>query len=47
MIEYKVDRLLTGLTAQQKGTIALWYRNKTSLIFFEKILKNRVALKLT
>ena len=29
---YKVDRLLTGLIAQQKGTIARWYSNKTSLI---------------
>ena len=28
----KVDRLLTGLTAQQEGTIARWYSNKTSLL---------------
>ena len=27
----KVDRLLTGLTARQKGTTARWYSNKTSL----------------
>ena len=27
----KIDRLLTGLTAQQKGTTARWYSNKTSL----------------
>ena len=27
----KLDRLLTGLTAQQKGTTARWYSNKTSL----------------
>ena len=27
-----VDRLLTGLTAQQKGTTTQWYSNKTSLI---------------
>ena len=27
----KVDRLLIGLTAQQKGTTARWYSNKTSL----------------
>ena len=27
----KVDRLLTGLTAQPKGTTARWYSNKTSL----------------
>ena len=26
---YKVDRLLTGLNAQQKGTTARWYSNKT------------------
>ena len=30
-VYYKVDRLLTGLTAQQKGTTARWYTNKTSL----------------
>ena len=30
-VYYKVDRLLTGLTAQQKGTTAPWYSNKTSL----------------
>ena len=29
---YKVDRLLTGLTAQSKGTTARWYSNKTSLL---------------
>ena len=28
---YKVERLLTGLTAQQKGTTARWYSNKTLL----------------
>ena len=27
----EVDRLLTGLTAQQNGTTARWYSNKTSL----------------
>ena len=30
-VYYKTDRLLTGLTAQQKGTTARWYSNKTSL----------------
>ena len=30
-VYYKVDRLLTGLTAQRKGTTARWYSNKTSL----------------
>ena len=30
-VYYKVDRLLIGLTAQQKGTTAEWYSNKTSL----------------
>ena len=29
-VYYKVDRLLTGLTAQQKGTTTLWYSNKRS-----------------
>ena len=33
-VYYKVDRLLTGLTAQQKGTTAQWYSNKTSLYVF-------------
>ena len=31
---YKAVRLLTGLTAQQKGTTVRWYSNKTSLLFF-------------
>ena len=31
-VYYKVDRLLTGLTAQQKGTTARWYSNKTFLL---------------
>ena len=26
-----VERLLTGLTAQEKGTTARWYSNKTSI----------------
>ena len=30
-VYYKVDRLVTGPTAQQKGTTARWYSNKTSL----------------
>ena len=33
---YKVDRLLTVLNAQQKGTIARWYSNKTSLDYQER-----------
>ena len=33
-VYYKVDRLLTGLTAQQKGLTAQWYSNKTSLPSF-------------
>ena len=35
-VYYKVDRLLTGLTAQQKGTTARWYSNKTSLYFLKQ-----------
>ena len=31
-VYYKVVRLLTGLTAQQKGTTARWHSNKTSLL---------------
>ena len=30
-VYYKVDRLLTGLTAQQIGTTARWHSNKTYL----------------
>ena len=30
-VYYKVDRLPSGLTAQQKGTTAQWYLNRTSL----------------
>ena len=30
-VYYKVDRLLTGLTAQQTGTTTRWYSGKTSL----------------
>ena len=33
-VYYKADRLLTSLTAQQKGTTARWYSNKTSLFMF-------------
>ena len=32
-VHYKVDRLLIGLTAQQGGTTAQWYSNKTSVIY--------------
>ena len=38
-VYYKVDRLLTGLTAQQKGTTARWYSNKTSLPMDTKRVK--------
>ena len=40
-VYYKVDRLLTGLTAQQKGTTARWYSNKTSLQYnYDIVLPN-------
>ena len=32
-VYYMVDRLLTDLAAQQKGTTAQWYSNKTSLVY--------------
>ena len=35
----KADRLLTGLTAQQKGTIARWYSNKT---YFPSIKNKKI-----
>ena len=31
-VYFKVDKLLTGQTAQQKGTTARWYSNKTTLL---------------
>ena len=50
-VYYKVDRLLTGITAQQKGTTARWYSNKTSLfkhVYFPKknILKSNSLISL-
>ena len=30
LVCYKEDRLLTGLTAQQKGTTARWYSNSNN-----------------
>ena len=42
-VYYKVDRPLTGLTAQQKGTTAQWYSNKTSLL---SILKQNPCLSI-
>ena len=41
-VYYKVDRLLTGLAAQPKGTTAQWYSNKTSLLFMT--LKTAIKL---
>ena len=31
-VYYEVNRLLTGLTVQQKGTAARWYSNKPPLL---------------
>ena len=36
-VDFKADRLLTGLTTQQKGTTARLYSNKTSLWSFFKV----------
>ena len=36
---------VTGLTAQQKGTTARWYSNKTSLNTFSEILFNNLRIK--
>ena len=38
-VYYKVDRLLTGLTAQPKGTTARWYSNKTSLPYLSTLFE--------
>ena len=32
-VYYNVDRLLTGLSAQQIGTTARWYSNNTPLLY--------------
>ena len=37
-VYYEVDRLLNGLTAQQKATTARWHSNKTSLIMLKTLL---------
>ena len=43
---YKVDRLVTSLTAQQKGTTARRYSNKTSLVIYFVFFKfsNKIDL---
>ena len=41
-VYYKVDRLLTGLAAQQKGTTAIWYSNKTSPCKLLKGITNHI-----
>ena len=38
----KVVRLLTGLAAQQKGTTAIWYSNKTSPCKLLKGITNHI-----
>ena len=43
-VYYKVDRLLTGLTAQEKGTPAQWYTNETSLWMIVDDLENRTDM---
>ena len=40
-VYYKVDGLLSGLSAQQKGTTARWYSNKTSLFRYKICLGTR------
>ena len=37
-VYYKADKLLNGITAQQKGTTARWHSNKTSLATISLIL---------
>ena len=45
-VYYKADRLLSGLTAQQKGTTARRYSNKTSLPEFSpKLLEQLTGLR--
>ena len=42
-VYYKLDRLLTGLTAQLKGTPARWYSNKTSLPFIMLLINCKLV----
>ena len=45
-VYYKAARLITGLTAQQKGTTARWYSNKTSrigVLFTQKVATKSVS----
>ena len=44
-VSYKVDRLLPGLTAQQKETTARWYLNKTTLSTRYSVQKTRAVQK--
>ena len=41
-VYYKVDRLLTGLTAQQKVITVRWYSNKTSLLIFLEPIQEKL-----
>ena len=43
-VYYKVDRLLIGLTAQQKGTTAQWYSNKTSPVLILVLIRCTVPI---
>ena len=45
VFQLEVDRLLTSLTAQQKGTTARWYSNKTSLL--SGLIRIWSAMKIT
>ena len=42
-VYYKADRLLPGLTSQQKGTTARWYSNKTSLSLNNQVDTSHVS----
>ena len=44
-VYYKVDRLLTGLIAQQEGTTARWYSNKTTLHMHDEVNTWMAAFK--
>ena len=46
-VYYKVNRLLTCLTAQQRGTTDRWYLNKTSLFISVDMVPKRLKIKNT
>ena len=43
-VYYRVDRLVTGVTVQQKGTTVRWYSNISYVILLDKSVLNNMCL---